>query len=218
MPNGAEERQKQLDHGNGVETLYAHLASVSVKLGEQVAAGQVLGTMGNTGRSFGTHLHFEVRRGGVKTDPTPYLTADLPVPKRINVAYRTHVGGRWLPRVTNCGEGSNGYAGIFGKAVSAVEVRPACGVAEYRVHELGGGWLPWVTSKKSHAGVRGKPIDALQMRLKDAEGYELRYRVTSLKTPDWHQWCTGTADATGDGYAGVFGSAIDGVQMEITEV
>ena len=207
----------KLDHGAGYETLYAHLATVSVKHGEQVAAGQVIGTMGNTGNSYGAHLHFEVRKQGEKIDPTPYVNADLPMPNRINVTYRTYVGKRWLPAVVNCGAGANGYAGIFGQAVSALEVRPSCGTVEYRVHQLGGGWLAWVDSRKSHAGVRGKPIDALQMRLKGAEGYDIRYRVTSQKTADWHQWCTGLTDSTGDGYAGVFGSAIDGVQMEIVQ-
>lgn len=207
----------KVDHGDGYETLYAHLASVKVKKGQAVSRGAVLGTMGNTGNSYGIHLHFEVRRDGVRVDPTPYLEADLPITERVDVRYRAYSGGRWLPWVQNCGAGASGYAGVFGQATSALQVRPERGTVEYRVHQLGGDWLPWVTSKKSWAGVRGKAIDALQMRLTDLPDYTICYRVTSLKTADWHQWCEGTADPTGDGYAGVQGYAIDGVQIEIVK-
>ena len=68
----------KLDHGNGYATLYAHLESVAVKKGQRVAQGQVIGRMGNTGRSFGAHLHFEVRKDNERIDPTPYLNASLP--------------------------------------------------------------------------------------------------------------------------------------------
>ena len=69
----------KLDHGNGYYTLYAHLSDVTVKLGQQVAKGQVIGHMGNTGNSYGPHLHFEVRKGASNCiDPAPYIAADLP--------------------------------------------------------------------------------------------------------------------------------------------
>ena len=69
----------KLDHGNGYYTLYAHLSDVTVKLGQKVNKGQVIGHMGNTGNSYGTHLHFEVRRGASTCiDPAPYIAADLP--------------------------------------------------------------------------------------------------------------------------------------------
>ena len=69
----------KIDHGNGYFTLYAHLSDVTVKLGQQVAKGQVIGHMGNTGNSYGTHLHFEVRKGASTCiDPAPYIAADLP--------------------------------------------------------------------------------------------------------------------------------------------
>lgn len=64
-----------VDHGNGYRTLYAHMLnnSVAVKAGERVGQGQKLGIMGSTGRSTGTHLHFEVIGPGGKLNPLTVL-------------------------------------------------------------------------------------------------------------------------------------------------
>lgn len=71
----------KLKHSDGYYTLYAHMTynTVKVKTGDKVKKGQVLGYMGNTGYSFGGHLHFEVRdTNDVRIDPVPYLDKDLP--------------------------------------------------------------------------------------------------------------------------------------------
>lgn len=67
-----------IDHGNGIKTVYCHMVynSVKVKVGDTVAKGQVLGTKGNTGHSFGVHLHFGVNVNGTYVDPKPYLLGD----------------------------------------------------------------------------------------------------------------------------------------------
>lgn len=64
-----------IDHGNGVETLYAHMLdnSLMVNAGDTVTKGQAIGRVGNTGYSFGAHLHFEVRINGNRINPAPYL-------------------------------------------------------------------------------------------------------------------------------------------------
>lgn len=58
-----------ISSGDGKEQIYAHLASVSVSVGQSVSAGQVIGYMGSTGHSTGAHLHFETRYNGIKYDP-----------------------------------------------------------------------------------------------------------------------------------------------------
>jgi murein DD-endopeptidase MepM/ murein hydrolase activator NlpD len=62
-----------VDHGNGFLTLYGHLSVIAVQMGQTVRRGDVIGQMGSTGRSTGTHLHFEVRKGGVHLNPLDYL-------------------------------------------------------------------------------------------------------------------------------------------------
>ena len=59
-------------YGGSISTLYAHLESVAVKEGDKVTQGQVIGRVGSTGASTGPHLHFEVRKNGVVTDPFGY--------------------------------------------------------------------------------------------------------------------------------------------------
>jgi len=62
-----------IDHGNGFQTLYAHLAKIYVNVGDDVEQGQVIGLMGATGRATGVHLHFEIRVDGRPLNPLAFL-------------------------------------------------------------------------------------------------------------------------------------------------
>lgn len=64
----------QIDHGGGLETLYAHCSSICVTTGQQVQAGQVIAYVGHTGRATGSHLHLEVHTNGSRIDAMQYFT------------------------------------------------------------------------------------------------------------------------------------------------
>lgn len=62
-----------IDHANGYQTLYGHLSTIEITAGQAVTKGQRIGAMGSTGRSTGTHLHFEIRSGGQPLNPLEFL-------------------------------------------------------------------------------------------------------------------------------------------------
>ena len=93
-----------LDHGNGLTTLYAHLERWKVKVGDELQAGDTIGVGGNSGRSFGAHLHFEMRYNGIYINPeTVYdfaegtfrdisVTLDTDKLQEIEAAYQKEIG------------------------------------------------------------------------------------------------------------------------------
>jgi murein DD-endopeptidase MepM/ murein hydrolase activator NlpD len=65
----------EIDHGNGFKTRYAHMAAFAVRQGQRISIGQRIGAMGNSGRSTGVHLHYEVWNNGRPQNPARYLKA-----------------------------------------------------------------------------------------------------------------------------------------------
>ncbi len=63
----------EIDHGNGLISRYAHASKLNAKIGDVVLRGQKIAAVGNTGRSTGAHLHFEVRQWGAPQNPARFL-------------------------------------------------------------------------------------------------------------------------------------------------
>lgn len=209
----------KIDHGNGYCTLYAHMQKgISVKNGQYVKKGQVLGYMGNTGNSYGAHLHFEVWKGGTRINPTEYLEKDLP--SKINVIYQTHdkVVHKYWGEITNYNNvNSNGYAGYIGHAMDGLKVRLSNGAkVYYQAHIKGGTWLPvvskWDNTVSGYAGIYNKDIDGISMR---AEGCTLKYRVHLLNS-GWLDWVSKMdINDSVHGMAGIYGRTIDAIQIQV---
>lgn len=189
----------KLQHSNGYYTLYAHMEKVYVRYGDYVNRGQKIGYMGNTGNSYGAHLHFEVREpNNNRINPQPYLDKDLP---NMGNYYQTYDNkkNKWLPKVEI---GSNDYAGNYGNSVSGLRVDKLT----YRAHDkVKGYWLPWVTGNLDYAGNLPNDIDGVQIK-------NATYRV-HLKNGGWLSWIN-KVDDTNYGYAGIYGRSIDAIQIK----
>ena len=74
---GAFGKHVVIDHGFGYETLYAHMSKFNTKKGKKIKRGEIIGYVGNTGRSAGPHVHYEVRKNGRRLDPVNFYSVDL---------------------------------------------------------------------------------------------------------------------------------------------
>ena len=217
--NGGYGNVVYIDHGNGYQTRYAHQKYLNVKVGQSVKKGDVLGYMGTTGNSTGNHVHFEVRLNGNTLNPYDYVfngkTFEISMDYTGVITYQVFTN-KWLPEVNKCDNTDNGYAGIYGQAITSFRCKPQNGEIIYEAHELGGSWIGAVNSNdyssgngNSFAGNLNKPIDGI--RIKSTKGY-VDYKV-HIKGGDWLPWARGFGD-TGNEFAGIYGKEIDGIQMK----
>lgn len=192
----------KIKHSNGYYTLYAHLHEVYVKVGQNVQKGAKIGYMGESGNTFGKHLHFEVRNTkDTRINPEPYLNNDLPNNKKV-ITYQVYDldKNKWLPNVK---VNTNEYAGNFGNPISAVYIDDL----QYQVHDLiKNKWLPEVTGRQDYAGNIGNPIDGIKIK-------NATYRART-KEDGWLPWVS-KADDTNDGYAGIYGHKIEAIQIKV---
>ena len=148
------------------------------------------------------------------TEPTPNpapAPSPSPAPSKPDVIYQIwdDVKNKWLPNVKN----DSDYAGIFGHDVCAVFANLSRGNIFYKVHYKGGKWLPEVKNRTDYAGLFNKPIDGLMM--KTDTGAKLYYRVHLRRSTKWLPWVTGYNEKDGyNGYAGIIGQEIDGIQIK----
>ncbi len=218
----------KISHDNGYSTRYLHLAygSITVDIGDYVHKGDLLGYMGNTGNSFGGHLHFEVIKDGEKINPTDYLTNDLPSPVKASptiqennsnpsIYYRVKTkDSGWLPAVQDLTD----YAGYANSAITDVAIKVNEGTIKYRVHLLNGDWLPYVTGYdindyyNGYAG-SGQVIDAIEAYYYTAPG--AKPRRVKYAVNDYPYQYDNEVGGGQDGYAGAFGHPITKLVMTL---
>lgn len=160
------------------------------------------------------------KMGEIASKVNTILSGQIPIDLRDDhVIYRTYSGSKWLGEVTDYNNiNGNGYAGNDQSPVSGIAITTTKDCITYRVHSEGK-WLPWVTgynikdNKNGYAGNLGKPIDAIQ--IKPIDGYDVRYRVSTIGTATYLPWVTNYNLTNGNGYAGSIGKTIDKVQIEL---
>ena len=200
----------KIKHDNGYYTLYGHMAynTVRVSVGQRVSKGEILGYMGNTGYSFGGHLHFEVRNpSDVRIDPTPYLDADLPsTSNEVNVYYQVETKEDGvLPMVKNLED----YAGWSDHPIRYLAMKADKGGLKYRVTTTSGLTLPWVTecdinNHNTGCAGNGEPIATVEAYYYTPKDIikESGYKYIYYKVNDY-PYQKDTIKGSGfDGYAG----------------
>lgn len=135
------------------------------------------------------------------------------------LTYRVFADGRWYDEV----KGLSNIAGRKKQAISAVAVKVSKGDIKYRVHLLNGDWLDWVDgydindSNNGYAGIKGKVIDAVQVEFSGVGDYKATYRARKQGKNKFMPYQHNTEkDSSQDGYAGLFGNKIDGLQITLT--
>lgn len=143
-----------------------------------------------------------------------------------DIVYQVYANGKWWDYVVNYGSGSNGYAGVYGKPIKAIRAyikgdSNSVGYLDYRVHAIGlTNYYNWQrdrqydSNKENFAGDLKRNIDKVQMKL--TSGRKIKYRVHLLGKPtnDWLDWVYDYGSGS-EGFAGIGGKPIDGIQIAV---
>lgn len=193
------------------------------------ADGTITTIEGNTGSTYNGEVMRRVRsmsvvscagrpayESGGSNKPEP-----VTMPKAI---CRVRIGGKWYKEVNDL----SSFAGEQGKKITDIAIKVSEGSVRYRVHILGGSWLPYVTGydisdpENGYAGI-GKPIDAVEVYyftprsvLKRMGCLKAKYRVSPCKKAYYPWQYDNEKDSAQDGYAGDFGYAIDRFQITLS--
>ena len=210
----------KIKHDNGMFTLYAHLGDVRVRQGQYVEKGQDLGIMGNTGNSYGAHLHFEVwNKQNSRINPESYLNSNLDgnVDCTGIIQYQIYANNRWYEEVRKADNTAEGYAGDGVNYISGVRAKPEYGEIFIQSHQLNGSWLAEISSAKyeknntsdgnSYSGIYGQPIDKIKFR--STKGF---VDARALTAKGWLPWVR-FYDKFTDDYIGNEGEPILGLQI-----
>lgn len=149
------------------------------------------------------------------------LDGDKPAPvppvEVIDVIYQTYIG-YWLPNAKNCNNTADGYAGIYGKPISAFRGNSTEGELIYKSHSLNGKWHDEVRNRHKdkngddYAGILGRAMDGIMIKHSTKR---VRYRCHQINGM-WLPWVDGyNENDSKNGYAGNLGHAIDGIQVQI---
>ena len=201
-------------HDNGMFSRYAHLQSgLPVSEGQRVDENTIIGIIGESGRAYGRHLHFEVQMNsssGSRIDPTRYLTDPIcggsPSGNDVNVYYRVRTANYgWLPEVRNLDD----YAGYNDDPITGVAMKVDKGRIEYQVHTIDGRWLSIVDGYNiddylnGYAG-DGSVIDCIKIYYYTPD--DIRpYKYAKYKV-NGYDWQIDTQTGGGmDGFAGNYG-------------
>lgn len=214
------------DKGNAVYTK----AAVSAPVKEQIY--RIRKTWADSKSQIGAYKNLDAAKEHCAKNPgysvfdesgNAVYTAQV-VSKAGDVKYQVYANGKWWSYITNYGSGDDGYAGVIGYPMNALRAYVSgsaneVGYLEYRVHKMNGSWYPWQrdeekdSSGDNFAGDLKNKFDGLQMRVVGVNGRHVKYRVHAIGK-GWLDWITDYGDGS-NGYAGWYGYAIDGVQVDI---
>lgn len=212
--------------------IYAHLSKILVKADDIVHVGTVVGIEGNTGYSFGSHCHYEVREGGINgrslnvseisgipnNEGGIYNDSESQGGYTGTITYQVY-DGEWQEEVSKCDNTDDGYAGEYGKPISGIKARCENGEIFIQSHVLGDPidkWQEPISSKdyyknnyNSYSGILGKPTDCF--RIWCTVGW-VKYRACDLNG-NYYDWVDSRTKTGTESYAGVYGVPISGIQM-----